>query len=188
MLKTYLLLFYEFFKTGIFAVGGGYATLPFLFYMQQKYDWFSAEELTNMIAISNITPGPIGVNIATYAGFTTLGLLGSILATTAIMIGPFFIVCLIIKIYNKFKTLQIINDIFLGLRPAACALLFVIGLQLLTKLLFESGFSITNINNFDIKALILFLTIMFPSLFFKKNPTVIILLGAIGGILINNIF
>lgn len=187
MLKTYLLLFYEFFKTGIFAVGGGYATLPFLFYMQQQYDWFSAEELTNMIAVSNITPGPIGVNMATYAGYTTTGLIGSLLATAAIMTGPFIFVYIIIKIYNKFKSLQIVNDIFLGLRPAACALLFVIGLQLLSKLLYTDGISISNIRNIDTKALILFITILTPSLFFKKNPTLIIFLGAIGGILINNI-
>lgn len=188
MFKTYLLLFYEFFKTGIFAVGGGYATLPFLFYMQQHYNWFSADELTNMIAISNVTPGPIGVNMATYVGYTTSGLLGSILATTAIMTGPFLLVCLIIKIYNKFKSLQIVNDIFLGLRPAACALLFVIGIQLLSKLLYESGFSISSISHFDMKSLILFTIIFTPSLFFKKNPTLIILLGAVGGILIKNIF
>ena len=188
MLKTYLLLFYEFFKTGLFAVGGGYATLPFLFYMQQQYNWFSSEELTNMIAVSNITPGPIGVNMATYAGFTTTGIIGSILATTAIMTGPFIFVYIIIKVYNKFKSLQIINDIFLGLRPAACALLFVIGLQLLSKLLYENGFSIININQVDLNALILFLTMLVPSLFFKKNPTMIIFLGAIGGILIKNIF
>jgi chromate transporter len=188
MLKTYILLYYEFFKTGIFAVGGGYATLPFLYYMQTQYNWFSADELTNMLAVSNITPGPIGVNMATYAGYTTGGFFGSLLATTAIMTGPFIIVYTIIKIYNKFKSLQIINDIFLGLRPAACALLFVIGLQLLTKLLYKNGFEIQNILNIDVKSLILFLTILIPSLFFKKNPALIIFLGAIGGILINNIF
>ncbi|MBR6348683.1 MAG: chromate transporter, partial [Spirochaetales bacterium] len=77
----YLRLFWEFFKTGLFAMGGGMATVPFLFDISAKTGWFTASELADMIAISESTPGPIGVNMATYVGFTTAGIPGGIVAT-----------------------------------------------------------------------------------------------------------
>ena len=76
----------EFFKTGLFAVGGGLATLPFLTQMQQNYGWFTAEELANMIAVGESTPGPIGVNMATYVGFSSFGVIGGILATLSLVL------------------------------------------------------------------------------------------------------
>ena len=80
----YLRLFWEFFKTGLFSVGGGMATLPFLYRMSEKTGWFSAEQLADMIAVSESTPGPIGVNMATFAGFNTAGFAGGLVAT----LGP----------------------------------------------------------------------------------------------------
>ena len=79
---TLLLLFFEFFKTGLFAVGGGMATLPFLYDMLGRHpDWFTASQLADMIAVSESTPGPIGVNMATYVGFETSGIPGALVAT-----------------------------------------------------------------------------------------------------------
>lgn len=180
MLKLYFLLFYEFLKIGIFAIGGGYAALPFLYYIQEQYKWFSIDELTNMIAISNITPGPIGINMATYTGYTTAGVIGSILATTAIIIAPFILVIIIIKLFNKFKTCSAVNNIFLGLRPAACALLTSIGIELFYKT--------TVINSkIDYKAIILFIILILPFSFIKKNPLLVIAAGGIGGIILKNI-
>ena len=179
MLKLYFLLYYEFLKIGAFAIGGGYAALPFLYYIQKQHQWFTIEELTNMIAVSNITPGPIGINMATYSGFTTAGILGSICTTTSIMTIPFLIVILIIKLFDKFKNLKEINDIFMGLKPAACALLTSIGLTLLYQ-------TIKIENSIDYKALILFLILIIPFLFLKKNPLLVIIAGALGGIIINS--
>ena len=187
MLKLYFLLYYEFFKIGIFAIGGGYAALPFLYFIQAKYNWFTVDELTNMIAVSNITPGPIGINMATYTGYTTAGLIGSILSTTAIVSGPFFFVLAVVKAYNKFKSLKAVNDIFLGLRPAACALLTMITLQLLVKLIYINGFNLKEMLNIDHKALILFLLMIAGFSFIKKNPLLVIVVGAIGGIIIKAI-
>ncbi|MBQ3641454.1 chromate transporter, partial [bacterium] len=102
MLKVYFLLYYEFLKIGVFAIGGGYAALPFLFYIQSKYNWFSIDELTNMIAVSAITPGPVGINMATYTGFTTGGIIGALISTCAIVTLPFLCVITVIKILNKF--------------------------------------------------------------------------------------
>ena len=84
MLTLLSQLFLQFFHVGVFSFGGGYATLPFLYDIADKFHWYSAKQLTDMLAISSITPGPVGVNVATFAGFTTAGILGSLVATTAI--------------------------------------------------------------------------------------------------------
>ena len=181
MLKIYLLLFWEYFKIGVFAVGGGYAAIPFLYYLQEHYNWFSSDELTDMIAVSNITPGPVGINMATYTGYTTAGLIGSVIATFSIVLAPFIITIILIKLFNKYKSLPMVNNIFLGLRPAACALLSVIAI----KLLIENNILLFNYNN---KCLILFLLLIVPFSFFKKNPLLTIVSGALGGIFINIIF
>lgn len=187
MLKLYFLLYYEYLKIGIFAVGGGYAALPFLYYMQEQYGWFTVDELTNMIAVSNVTPGPIGINMATYVGFTTCGFLGSILSTISIMTAPFIIVISIIKLFDKFKSCSWTNNIFLGLRPASCALLVSIGLDLLYKTANISNNQVSSSVQLDYKAIILFVVLILPFSFVKKNPLLTILAGAIGGIIIQGI-
>ncbi len=184
MLKLYFLLFYEFMKIGVFAIGGGYAALPFLYFLQEKYNWFSFEELTNMIAVSNITPGPIGINMATYTGFTTADLLGAIIATTAIIFIPFIITIIIIKLFTKFQSCNIVNTIFLGLKPAACALLTSISLKLLFQTVTYSKYENSSVLSLDYKAVLLFLLIIIPFIFTKKNPILVIVLGAAGGIII----
>ena len=187
MIKLYFLLYYEFLKIGAFAIGGGYATLPFLYHMQTQYTWFTAEELTNMIAVSNITPGPIGINMATYTGYTTAGFIGSIMATTAIVTIPLLVVITIIKLFNKFKECSWVDNIFLGLRPASCALLTSIGLELLIKTTTNSKTLIDIPTQIDYKAVILFFILLIPLSFMKKNPLLAIVAGAIGGIILNNI-
>lgn len=186
MLKLYFLLSYEFLKIGIFALGGGYAALPFLYYIQKQYNWFTVDELTNMIAVSNITPGPIGINMATYTGYTTAGIIGSILSTFAIVFAPFIFTVTIIKIFNKFKSCSIINDIFLGLRPASCALLTSIGLQLFIQTVSNSENLSFSSMHFDYRAIILFLILIVPFSFIKKNPLLVIIAGAIGGIILKS--
>ena len=130
MLKLHLLLFYEYCKIGTFALGGGYATLPFLYHLQTQYNWYTVDELTTMIAVSNITPGPIGINMATYTGFTTAGITGSLVATSALVFVPFFMTIFITKLFTKFQENKYVLDIFNGLRPAGCALLSSIALKL----------------------------------------------------------
>lgn len=186
MLKLYFLLYYEFLKIGLFAIGGGYAALPFLYYMQETYKWFTIEELTNMIAVSNITPGPIGINMATYTGFTTAGFLGSFIATAAIITAPFIIIITIIKLFNKFKNCSWVSHLFLGLRPASCALLTSIGLQLLMQTIANEKSILIVPTQIDYKALILFIVLIIPFSFMKKNPLLAIIAGALGGILLKN--
>ena len=186
MIKLYFLLFTEFLKIGVFALGGGYATLPFLYYLQGQYNWFTLEELTNLIAVSNITPGPIGINMATYTGYTTAGVLGSFIATFSIVLIPSIIVMLMTKLYSKFQSCKSVNDVFLGLRPAACALLASIGLKLFCQNIIYTKNEWSFPFHINYQALILFLILIIPFSFFKKNPLLTILLGAIGGIVIKS--
>ena len=105
MLNTYFLLFYEYFKVGLFTIGGGYASLPFLYHMAENYDWFSIDELTQMIAVSGLTPGPIGLNMATFAGFKALGIFGSLVATVALVLPMMLITTQVFRFYLKEFTL-----------------------------------------------------------------------------------
>lgn len=131
MLKLLSQLFLQFFHVGVFSFGGGYATLPFLYDIADKFHWYSAKQLTDMLAISSITPGPVGVNVATFAGFTTAGILGSLVATTAIILPSYIIVTIVFKVIDKFRTNRNIKGAIRGLKPAGCALLSAVGIKLL---------------------------------------------------------
>lgn len=185
MLKTYLLLFYEFLKTGIFSVGGGYATLPFLFHMTEIYDWFTKEELTNMIAISNITPGPVGINMATYTGYTTAGIFGSVLSTFAVVIGPFILALIVIYFLNKFREAKLVKFIFKGLRPTSCALLSFVAIQLIIQDVFNDAKLNNLIQSFNLKAFLLLIVLFVLYKYLKSNPSLIIFTGAILGFVFN---
>lgn len=135
ILKLYAFLFAEFFQIGLFSFGGGYATLPFLYEIADSHHWYSINQLTQMLAVSSITPGPIGVNMATFAGFSTSGIVGALIATFGIVLPSFIIVTIISKILEKFKTNLYVKSVVYSLKPAGCALLTAVGL----KLLFTSG-------------------------------------------------
>lgn len=118
-----LLLIYEFFKTGLFAVGGGLATVPFLRDMTLRYPWFSMEELLNMIAVSESTPGPIGVNMATYAGYKAAGFLGGVAATLSLIAPSIFLIVLIASFMERFQESALIKRGFYLLRAATAGLI-----------------------------------------------------------------
>jgi len=121
----YLLLnvFWEFFKIGLFAVGGGPATIPFLFELSDKTGWFTNQELTNMIAISESTPGPIGLNMATYVGFSTLGFFGGLVSTFGLVLPSVVVVIIIAKFMTNFSSNTYVKKAFWGIRPAVTALI-----------------------------------------------------------------
>lgn len=116
-------VFWEFFKIGLFAVGGGPATIPFLFELSDKTGWFTNQELTNMIAISESTPGPIGLNMATYVGFQTLGLFGGIVSTFGLVLPSVIVIILIAKFMANFSSNPYVKKAFWGIRPAVTALI-----------------------------------------------------------------
>lgn len=119
----YLQLFWEFFKTGLFAVGGGLATLPFLQQIAARYPWFTPDDLLNMIAVSESTPGPIGVNTATYAGFHAAGLPGALMATFALVLPSVVIIIMVSRALKRFRDSTLVQDVFYGLRPASAGLI-----------------------------------------------------------------
>jgi chromate transporter len=188
----YLILFFEYFKVGLFAVGGGLATLPFLYELIAKYGWFDAKELTNMIAVSESTPGPMGVNMSTYAGFLATGgfpqgILGGIVATMG-LVTPSIIVILIVSYFLiKFKNSPIVQKVFYGLRPASMGLIAAAGFSVIkTSLLNIEGFETTKkiLDLFNIKAIIFAILLYVAIEKFKKHPALYILIAAIAGVLI----
>lgn len=134
-MMIFVRLFFEFFKAGLFAIGGGMATLPFLYNISDKTGWFTYGQLADMVAISESTPGPMGVNMATYVGFTTAGPAGAVIATLG-LITPSIIVILIIAGFLKaFKTNKYVQNAFYGLRPASTGLIAAAGLSVLSLVL-----------------------------------------------------
>ena len=119
---VYLQLFVEFFKTGLLAIGGGLATLPFLKEIAQTHSWFSVSQLTDMIAISESTPGPIGINMSTYAGFHAAGIPGAIVSTLSLVLPSYFIILIVSRFMEKFRNSPLVNNIFYGIRPATAGL------------------------------------------------------------------
>ena len=131
MIKLFINLFLQFFHVGVFSFGGGYATLPFLYDIAENFHWYTSKQLTDMLAVASITPGPVGVNVATYAGFTTSGVVGALIATIAIILPSLIIVTTVSKILDKFKTNNYVKNVVRTLKPAGCALLSAVGIKLL---------------------------------------------------------
>ena len=133
----YLRLFWEFFKTGLFAVGGGMATLPFLYDMSANTGWFSTEQLADMIAVSESTPGPIGVNMATYVGYTTAGIPGAVVATVSLIAPSIIVILIVARVLESFRQNRYVDAAFYGLRPCSVGLISAAGLLVLKIALFD---------------------------------------------------
>ena len=173
----YLQLFWEFFKTGLFSIGGGMATVPFLFDMCSRTGWFTANELSNMIAISESTPGPIGVNMATYVGFETAGIPGGAIATLGLLAPSVIVILIIARILSQFSDNPAVQTVFRHLRPA------VIGRLLFAFWQVASLTFIGESNKILLVPLIAFAVFLFCLLKFKKiHPVVWILAGAVFGL------
>lgn len=183
---TFLLLIYEFMKTGLFSIGGGLATLPFLREIAEKYSWFSARELLDMLAVSESTPGPIGVNVSTYAGFQAAGIPGALVATISLVFPSVVIIILISRALSKFRNSTLVKDGFYGLRPTSAGLIagamFEVFLASLFHLEKWTGFS-NLFAVFNLPAICLFL--IFSIVIWKLpkiHPIVFIVSGAVIGI------
>lgn len=138
-MMIYLQLFYEFFKTGLFAVGGGMATLPFLYQMSDKTGWFTYAQLADMIAVSESTPGPIGVNMATYVGFITRGVPGAVVATLGLITPSVLVILIIAAFLQTFRDSKYVTGAFYALRPASAALIAAAGLVVVRETFAVNG-------------------------------------------------
>ena len=176
------LLFFEFFKIGLFAVGGGLATLPFLSKLVEKHDWFTAGDLANIIAVSESTPGPLGINMASYTGFTGAGIVGGIVATLGIVLPSYLIILLIARILQKFNENRYVQTAFTGLRPAVVGLISAAVLSIMELSFLRSG-STTLFTLLNWKALGFFLVLTLVRFRFQKaHPILLIGIGAVLGI------
>ena len=140
----YLRLFFEFCKVGLFAVGGGLATIPFLSDLGSRTGWFTSGQLADMIAVSESTPGPIGVNMATYAGYTAAGVPGGIISTLGLVFPSLIIILIIAGFLNKFRESRIVDAVFYGLRAASVALITAALLQVAEIALMNHDMNGTN--------------------------------------------
>lgn len=194
-MSIYLILIYEFFKIGLFAAGGGLATLPFLSALADKYPWLTSDMISQMVALSESTPGPLGINMATYsgymAGYNTFGspLLGVTTAftATASLVAPSFIVILIVsRVLDKYKNSKLVNDAFSGLRPAVAGLIAAAAWSVIGSTLFDfkaASFGAA----FRLPEIALFAVLMVVTnikKLKKLHPLVIILASAVLGVVI----
>lgn len=180
----FLIMILEFLKTGLFAVGGGLATIPFLTEMSVKYPhWFTTAELADMIAVGESTPGPIGINMATYAGYRAAGIPGAICVTLALALPSFIVICIISKILTKFSSNKYVLGAFAGMRPAVPILILVAVFPIMKLSLFSGAAGL--LGHINIAALILFHAVMIGYAKFKKlHPLVFIAVGAVAGIVL----
>lgn len=187
----WLRLFIEFFKTGLFAIGGGLATIPFLRAMatDPSLNWFDEKLLGNMIAVGESTPGPIGVNMATYVGYTvghdhggTLGaLLGGFIATFALVLPSVIIILIVAKLLQAFKENKYISRSFYAIRPAVTGMIATAAVTMIKSGVFTNGTGF--IRAINIKAAILFAVLLFFTNKVKLHPIFyIIISGVIGAI------
>ena len=192
-------LFWEFFKTGLFAIGGGMATVPFLQDISAKTGWFTSADLANMIAVSESTPGPMGVNMATYVGYTVgsqqlggtgMGVVGAVVATLG-LISPSIVVILIVAYFLKrFRDSKLVDSVLYGLRPASVALISAAGVEivLFAVLRVESIWRIADAS-LSWKAVVLALAVfagtnLIPGLK-KIHPIWFVVASAVAGVLLH---
>ena len=185
-MMTLLRLVLEFAKTGLFSVGGGLATLPFLYEMSDNTGWFSHADIADMIAVSESTPGAIGINMATYAGYKTAGILGGVAATVGLATPSIIVILIIARFLHKFRDNPLVEGAFYGLRPASIAMITAAGLNVAKVALVNLDAYALSSSIGDLfiwKALILAVLIFIGQKKLKWHPVVFIAISAVIGII-----
>jgi len=186
-MMIYLQLFWEFFKTGLLSFGGGMTALKFLYELAETRSWFTIAEVTNMIAISESTPGPIGINMATFAGYTVAGVPGSLCASLGFAFPSMLITTLVYGFISKYRDHPLFTSVFSALRPAAIALMAsaFVSVVLETLINIQALFGGSFLSAFNYKSIILFV-IAFAAVRKLKLPSVVFLaVCAVIGIVFN---
>ena len=172
-------LFWAFFQIGLFSVGGGYAAMPLI--QEQvidKFHWMTVSEFTDLITISQMTPGPIAVNSATFVGVRIAGVAGAVVATLGCILPSCVIVSLLALVYMKYRSVSVVQNVLGSLRPAVVALIASAGLTILINVVFASG--VISVSNIQWLGLILFAAAFFALRKFKLNPIlVMVVCGAV---------
>lgn len=166
----YVKLFLEFFHIGLFSFGGGYATLPFLYHIADVQKWYTTKQLSDMIAVSSITPGPVGVNVATFAGYLTSGVSGALVATMSVILPSLIIVVIISKLLEQFKHNKYVQSVIYTLKPAGCGLLAAVGVDMF-------------VNNINLFGMFLLAGLFWASLTEKRDPLFYLAVSAFVGLI-----
>ncbi len=194
VISIFLEMFVRFFFVGLFSIGGGLATLPFLTDMGEVTGWFTTTDISNMVAISESTPGPLGVNMASYIGFQIgnnygmgLGFLGCIIATAGLVTPSVIVIMIVSKVLKKFRNSKYVEFTFYGLRAASVGLI-ASALLSVAKIAYLGTAEFTDLSSFisaiDYKCIILSVVIFFCIQKFKKiHPIFLILVSAVVGII-----
>ncbi|WP_010262254.1 chromate transporter [Treponema primitia] len=178
-----LFLFVQFFKIGLFSIGGGYATLPFLYEMADKYDWLSVENIGDMLAVAQSLPGAIGVNLSAYTGFQYAGIPGGLIASIGLISPSVIIIIIVARILNTFKESKVVDSLFSGFRPAGAGLLSAAALGALAISLYNPAAEVWTAM-FRWRECILFAAIFLLIKLLKKHPVVYIAAAGVVGIVL----
>jgi chromate transporter len=180
-----LRLYWEFFQVGLFAVGGGLATLPFLYSLGTRTGWFTTAQVADMLAVSESTPGPIGVNMATYVGFTAGGIPGAVIATLGLVAPSYLVILLVCRVLEKTRNNPWVDSVFTCLRPVSTALITAAGLSVAALVLLRPAETL--LGRVDWRAVVMAALLVALTRFIpqtrKLHPLVWILLSAGAGLL-----
>lgn len=179
----YLQLFFSFFQIGLFSVGGGYASLPIIQdIIVENHAWITASQFSDVLTISQMTPGPIAINAATFVGIQIAGLPGAVVAVLGFVLPSLLIVMTLVLVYYKFKNLSIVDNIFDYLQPAVVALIISAALSIIVTAFYGTeGFAL-GIQSIDFIAVAIFAVALFVLRKFKMQPIVVMLASALIGI------
>jgi chromate transporter len=178
----YLIIFAEFCKIGLFAVGGGLATIPFLFQLADKYPWITPETVATVQALAQSTPGAIGINMAAGTGFYTAGFAGAALAVLGEITPAIVIISLVARALDAFKKNADVQAVFSGMRPAATGLLAAAGFGVIKLSLWNNAATVW-FDAFQWKECLLFVTLFTLVRVFKLHPIVYIAIAGVVGVL-----
>lgn len=182
-MSIYLELFLTFFSIGAFTFGGGYAMLPLIQKAVLDNEWLTEEAIVNFIAVSESTPGPFAINIATYVGMETGGILGSVCATLGVVTPSFIIILIVARVYKQFQESKIVKGCMDGLRPTVIGLIGAAVLTIGKTVFFPTGFAVANIDFYNIAVSLLICVIGVLLIFKKKvHPIILIIISAVLGI------
>jgi chromate transporter len=184
-MPLFLQLFIEFFKIGLFAVGGGLATLPFLYNLAVVHpEWYNTSQLVDMVAVSESTPGPMGINMSTYVGFTTDGLFGAIMSTMGLVVPSIIVILIVAKLLEKFKTNESVQNVFYGIRPASMGLIASAALLVMKSALLDlDAYSASGslMDLFKLKSIIFAVILLVALRKIKLHPIAFIAVAAVAG-------
>jgi len=191
MIETLLELFLAFFQIGLFTIGGGYAMIPMIQEKVLLHGWLSGTSMTivDFIAVSESTPGPFAVNIATFIGMEEAGILGAAVATLGVVLPSFLIILLVARFFRRFSSNPTVKAVMAGIRPVVVGLLLSVMVTFIFNALFHADLLDFDLSGFDLRALIIFVSVFLLSRYVKKiSPILLIVISAVLGILFYGVF